>query len=394
MIRAARQLALIGVAALVIGGVGLPAALSSLPAAAAGSVPHPAVTPPGGPVPTGFRVADLSFVGTHEGWALGTAPCSHKPCTSVVRTMNGGASWVGIPAPVAYLTNCTHVCVSGIRFATPNIGYAFRSALEMTTNGGSTWHRQRGNAIGLGITNGTAVRVAANHPRGCPPGCTFRVLRSAVGTTTWHATGAPHVVGDFADVEAAGSSVVVTISQNPAGGAPSAHVTMLLSGNTGRTWRKRGDPCGRRIAGEDDTVSVGMTTHRRVAVLCRPRRGNAGHDFVLTSSNGGRSFGRPHAITASGGRHGAYLVARSGRALFVATTQFRGSHVRYFVDVSRDGGHAWTRTLRTTGPSRSAERTAFLGFESARVGHFVGDDRTVSRTEDAGHVWRTFHFVH
>ena len=376
------RLALLGIAVLALGGVGAPAAASS-------SSP---TAPPGGPVPTGFRVADLSFVGTHEGWALGTAPCSRKPCTSVLRTTDGGASWVGIPAPIASLTNCTHACVSGLRFANPEVGYAFRSALEMTTDGGSTWHKQRGNAIALGITGGTVIRVRANHPRGCPPGCTFRLQGAAVGSTTWHNLAAPHVIGDFPDVEAAGSSAIVTVAQNPAGGAPDAHATLLLSANHGRTWRERDDPCGRRVAGEDDTVSVAMTTHRRVAVLCRPRRGNHGHDFVLTSSNGGRTFGGPHPITAPGGRHSAYLVARTRHALFVATVTGSGSRAHYSVDVSRNGGHSWTRTLRTTGPSRSAGIDGFLGFESASVGHFVGNARTVSRTTDAGASWATHRF--
>jgi hypothetical protein len=381
-----RRLAFIGVLALALGGTGSTVAAFSAATRVA--------IPPGGPVPAGFRIADLSFVGTHEGWAVGTAPCTHKPCTSMLRTTNGGASWVGIPAPIASLTNCTHTCVSGLRFANPEVGYAFRSSLEMTTDGGSSWHKQSGNAIALGITGDTVIRVRANHPSGCPPGCTFRLQSSSVGSMTWHNLSAPHVIGDFPDVEAAGASVIVSIEQNPAGGAPNAHATLLLSANHGRTWRKRNDPCARRVAGEDDAVSVAMTTHHRVAVLCRPRRGNAGHDFVLTSSNGGRTFGHPHAIAAAGGKHAAYLVARTAHALFVATLTGTGSQVHYNVDVSRNGGHSWTRTLRTTGPSGSAGRDGFLGFESANVGHFVGNRRTVSRTSDAGRTWATHHFAH
>jgi hypothetical protein len=51
----------------------------------------------------------------------------------------------------------------------------------------------------------------------------------------------------------------------------------------------------------------------------------------------------------------------------------------------------WTRPLRTTGPSRGTLRH-FLGAESARVGHFVGNDHTVSRTSNAGRSWRTIRF--
>jgi photosystem II stability/assembly factor-like uncharacterized protein len=373
-----------GFAALTIATAGLPAAAIATPISA------PAA-PPGGPVPPGFRVADLSFLGTHQGWALGTAPCSHKPCTSVLRTSNGGRTWVGIPAPIASLSNCTHACVSGLRFANPQVGYAFRSSLEMTTDGGQTWHRQPGNAIGLAVSGGMVIRAVADHPNGCPPGCGFRLKAAPVGGTTWHRLHAPRVFGDGADIESSGSTVVVTYSQNPAGGAPSAHVTMLLSSDGGVTWTRRKDPCGKRVAGEDDTASVATATHRRVAVLCQPRRGGHGHDFVRTSSNGGRHFGAAHAITAAGGRRSAYAVATTGRALLVATARFHTSRVVYAVDVSRDGGQHWTRTLRTTGPSRGTLRH-FLGAESARVAHFVGNDHTVSRTSNAGRSWRTVRF--
>jgi photosystem II stability/assembly factor-like uncharacterized protein len=385
MSRRLRRLTFAGFAALTIAVVGLPTATTATPTTA------PAI-PVGGPVPLGFRVADLSFVGTHQGWALGTAPCSHKPCTSVLRTSNRGKTWVGIPAPIASLTNCTHACVSGLRFANSQVGYAFRSSLEMTTDGGATWHKQPGNAVGLAVSGATVIRAVADHPDGCPPGCRFTVKAAPVGGTTWHRLAAPRVTGDGADIEASGSTVVVTYSQNPAGGAPSAHVTMLLSRDGGTTWTTRKDPCGKRVAGEDDTASVATATHRRVAVLCQPRLGGHGHDFVLTSSDGGRHFGTAHAITAAGGKRSAYAVATTGHALLVATARFRGTRVRYAVDVSRDDGQHWTRTLRTTGPSGGTLRN-FLGAESARVAHFVGNNHTVSRTSNAGRTWHTHRFA-
>jgi photosystem II stability/assembly factor-like uncharacterized protein len=212
-----------------------------------------------------------------------------------------------------------------------------------------------------------------------------------VGGTTWHRLTAPRVTGDGADIAASGSTVVVTVGQNPAGGAPTAHATMLISRDSGATWTKRGDPCRKRAAGEDDAVSVDTATHHRIAVLCRPRQEDLGHEFVVTSSNGGRHFGAAHAITAAGGRRSAYAVATTGRALIVATARFHSSRVVYAVDVSRDGGQHWTRRLRTTGPSRETLRH-FLGAESRRVAHFVGNDHTVSRTTNAGRSWRTIRF--
>jgi hypothetical protein len=61
------------------------------------------VGPAGGPVPAGFHAVDLTFVDVNDGWALGTAPCASAPCTSILRTTDGGLSWAGIPAPRAPL---------------------------------------------------------------------------------------------------------------------------------------------------------------------------------------------------------------------------------------------------------------------------------------------------
>ena len=49
--------------------------------------------PPGGPVPAGFTATSVTFVSAQEAFVLGTAPCSHVPCTSIVRTVDRGASW-------------------------------------------------------------------------------------------------------------------------------------------------------------------------------------------------------------------------------------------------------------------------------------------------------------
>jgi len=100
--------------------------------------------PPGGPVPSGFTAQSVTFVSASEGWALGSAPCAKKPCTSVVRTLDGGRAWQGIPAPKAPLGNgVTGHGVSRLRFADPRDGFAYGPDLYVTHNGGSTWQRVR-----------------------------------------------------------------------------------------------------------------------------------------------------------------------------------------------------------------------------------------------------------
>jgi photosystem II stability/assembly factor-like uncharacterized protein len=100
--------------------------------------------PPGGPVPSGFQPVSVTFVSSQQGWALGTAPCSAPPCTSIVRTTDGGRTWVGIPAPrdgVAPSAEEANSGVSVIRFATPLDGWAYGPDLWATHDGGATWHK-------------------------------------------------------------------------------------------------------------------------------------------------------------------------------------------------------------------------------------------------------------
>ncbi len=49
----------------------------------------------GGPVPPGFVATDMTFVSSQDGWLLGTTSCFSPPCTTILRTTDGGASWTG-----------------------------------------------------------------------------------------------------------------------------------------------------------------------------------------------------------------------------------------------------------------------------------------------------------
>src|SRR4051794_21631848 len=89
-----------------------PSGHSSAPTNHSSAPSHvPGVGPAGGPVPAGFNGYDLTWVSNDDGWALGTAPCDNRPCTSILRTTDGGKSWVGIPAPRAELIETdTNTC--------------------------------------------------------------------------------------------------------------------------------------------------------------------------------------------------------------------------------------------------------------------------------------------
>src|SRR5450755_3215052 len=62
--------------------------------------------PAGGPVPSGFEPASVSFVSANDGWVLGsTVPCFAAVCTSMVRTADGGRFFFDVTATTENLAS-------------------------------------------------------------------------------------------------------------------------------------------------------------------------------------------------------------------------------------------------------------------------------------------------
>ena len=131
-------------------------------------------TPAGGPVPAGFDPIAFTAISPHQFWLLGTAPCPRPICTSIVRTTDGGAHFVGIPAPVARLVSATGAGLSVLLFADRQDGFAGSAQypepepLWETHDGGAHWTRGRTDVIAFTVTAGY---VYAHHrpllqPRG------------------------------------------------------------------------------------------------------------------------------------------------------------------------------------------------------------------------------------
>jgi hypothetical protein len=148
--------------------------------------------PPGGPVPIGFAARSVTFVSPEEAFVLGTAPCAKAPCTSILRTLNRGASWRGLPAPVVPLAAQPGVvagaAVWGIRFANPWDGFAFGNGLWETTDGGERWTQAvppAGPIESLEVIDGQVLAVTGT----CSPnfGCgqTGTLMRRPLAGGAW-----------------------------------------------------------------------------------------------------------------------------------------------------------------------------------------------------------------
>ena len=365
------------------------ASLSPSPSPSQGSATPtaPTVGAVGGPVPSGLKISDLTFVSADEGWGLGTAPCAHAPCTSLVRTTDGGRSWVGIRPPAVGLTgvdDCLTGCISHVRFATPLVGYLFGpTLLYLTTDGGATWQRQTGGAVSLEIGNGTVLRV---DDQGCLPGCGFRVQRAPVGSSAWRTVlTIPPAMDTGAEVARTGHQAFVLVYGHVAGGASSAHSTLFASTDDGATWTNRGEPCPQTGSGEIDASALTTAPDGAVAVLCTRRVSFT--SFIAVSSDGGASFRAGKTLTDVQGPIGASSAA----VVFVQGAPggtANGELVR-----SADGGGTWQVVAGHPAKSETSG-PGFLGFETPTTGRWVSraDPATVWTTTDAGAHWTAHTF--
>lgn len=339
-------------------------------------------------------VTDLTWVSTRTGWALAGVPCSRGLCAEIAHTVDGGQHWMRMPAPTAYLTttnswvDCDRLpCVTGIRFATPTVGYLFGPALFMTTDGGRIWRRQPGEPTEvLEAAGGNVVRVTYRGT-GCPGPCDRRIEVAAVGGTAWRTVSTPELVAGRSAraqlVRHGPGLVYAVIYGNLAAGVGSQQALILRSSNGGDTWTARGDPCGTGRA----AVDLAAAGDGFVAVLCHPREGvsAAAPATVVTSRDFGHSFGSPHAVPGQ-----ADLVAAASTRNVVVTTGPVGGEgpFAFTLAVSADGGLHWRAAVRDPEQiSASSPGSAFLGFQSSTVGRWVGFPRTIWTTADGAAHW-------
>ncbi|MCW2539349.1 MAG: hypothetical protein JWN95_1074 [Frankiales bacterium] len=343
---------------------------------------------PSGALPPGFVAVDLTWSSLDQGWALGTAPCASAPCTSIVRTDNGGKTWVGVPAPAAGLSSqgsCHGGCLTNLRFANATVGYAFGpEAFYQTVNGGRSWQRQAGGALGLEVADGTALRLNAT----CLPGCPFTVQRATVGSTSWQALALPPGGLSFGgNLSRSGHTAVILNQGHVAGGAQDARSVLFVSNNDGTSWRTVHEPCPATtttsgVSGEVDTSAVSVAGDGTIMILCRPRTDNAGAAFAMTSTDDGVHFQRSATSLTNGrGPAGDVIAAPSKSVLLASTDALRRSV---------DGGRSWTVV---------SGAVSYLGFESPTVGRAIlqpsgngSGSATILSTVDGGAHWTSFTF--
>lgn len=331
--------------------------------------------PAGGPVPKGFRAADFTAISAQYFWLLGTAPCPHPVCTSIVRTNNGGAHFVGIPAPPAPLGTQEPADISQLRFANTLDGYAAGpgfpqgGAIWTTHNGGATWQRSLiGPVLAFDASGDMAYAVTGVCTSGSCHG--VALLRNHAGSATWSATPVPlSAASARMSLTAHGQSVWVSLS--PASGR-SPNQSLVHSSDGGQHLAVEPSPCQRDLGGRVAAVSPAglwaVCPTGMEAGLWRSTTGGA-HWTAAAPSDGGTPLANS-ALIAPVNTTTAVIAPGDGELL-----------------LTTDGGRIRNRVMGRPGSGQ----WAFIGFTDPSTGSGLfgaGPDSTqLWRTSDGGVHW-------
>jgi photosystem II stability/assembly factor-like uncharacterized protein len=299
--------------------------------------------PSGGPVPGRFTGASVTFASSLEAFVLGTAPCQHAPCTSIVRTLDRGVSWRGLPAPVVRLgePGVTGPAVWGIRFATPGHGFVFGNGLWVTTDGGEHWSAAAypgGTIVSLEIIDRQVLAVT---------------MRSGMaGLASWALLRRPLAGGAWTRL-ATRASAIGNIATQARVAAIIDGTSVLVTGNGGLTFTRHALPCP--ASPFPAPTSVAVQAPRELALLCTGQ-GYTGHTdkTVYVSGDLGATWklaGHPSSVGDGG------VIAASVPGHLTIATASAGSWLYYSADNGRtwrtavtypDGGQGWNDLGFTT----------------------------------------------
>lgn len=223
-------------------------------------------TAAGGPVPAGFDPLSFTAISASQYWVLGEAPCNNPVCTSIVRTTDGGAHFVGLPAPTAPYVEpgsaSTTAGINTLRFADADNGYAFATGpggeLWDTHDGGQQW-AQAGFLSGHELLAfGTGAGYALALVGVCQQGTcsSISLERSPVGSDQWAALPVPGIssqgVDDLATMTVHGSDVWFSLTSSP----DQAHQVLVAGTGSGNSFTTYASPCYAGLGGTIEATSA------------------------------------------------------------------------------------------------------------------------------------------
>jgi len=324
-----------------------------------------APVPTSAPVPPNFQPSSITFVSAGTGWVIGQAgtpgqcgPPSAYICTSIAVTNDGGATWHGLPAPVAGAPD-GGTGVSQIRSLNGENAWAFGPQLWATHDGGLKWTKVPTHGLrvtGLETVNGLVFAIWAR--------CSGTGPDFAAGCTSFSLYSAPANTDAWAPVPGMTGLSTSAVPGQP--GQPSS-AQLVLTGARGYLLAPDG------------------------AVYSGPVASGAAWRPALANGTAVLGCGKPGPAQADG-VPGSTMLASTGVTptgpglVELCLPQAPGGPA--VVDYSGDGGQTWTPA--GTAP-RAGSATSLSGTPTGRVLVATGSGIDVSTTvAGAGDLrWRT-----
>jgi hypothetical protein len=244
---------------------------------------EPTTGPAGVPVPKGFVATSVTFTSLDQAYVLGTAPCTHKPCTSIVRTLDRGAQWRRIPTPkvpVGSPYGAAGAAFWGIRFATPLHGFVFGDALWETTDGGAVWAHVKSPATAIHSLVTIDGQVLALTQPCTPAKCTTSaatLYRRALSGGSWHKIATLPEAGGGSTDQISTEGKIATILDGS---------TVLVTTNGGLSLTRYSAKCGPADIG--GPAAVAAIAPHGLALLCagQAAAGSVAKTLYLSSDLG------------------------------------------------------------------------------------------------------------
>lgn len=261
-----------------------------------------------------------------------------------MRTSDGGASWVGLPAPKDVLATSEQpgaVGVTEVRFADPADGWVFGPDLWATHNGGATWNRLNLGAgsetVALAASDGFVYAIVT-HPCSSSAGaCPASLYSSAASSNSFapvSAVSLPNGANGETALALHGHTGYIVVPPGPTGNIGGGSLWRTLDGVR---WTLTTSPCGSKLS--PDTISP-LTDN--LAILLCAGQGAAGSSqkAIYRSTDAGATWSAATAPKFSEG-DGGDVSASSPSVLSVATFSAASEIYR-----STDGGVSFTTSLQ------------------------------------------------
>lgn len=373
------------------------------PTTAPSTASSPSTTPTTTPQPP-EQIMKVAFFDADHGDGL-FEDHDVTPCSLAVASTSDGGSTFSPPMPIAG-SSCASSSggppATSLSFDDHGDGFVFDPGLFVTHDGGATWDEVSSFEPVLSVVPlGDSVwALHGSCSEGSAPVCDFGIEESSDGGRAWSdhplpgAGGSTSYTGLLRTSATSAFLVAASLVYQQVGQPPNDAVTLLSTTDGGESWQTVSSaPC----VGRGWSIDLSQAPDGALWLVCGGQPG-AGNQIksVARSLDGGRTWVQGPCAAGLASQaffdclESAHMLAGylgDLVALSDATAFVDGG--RNFLQVSHDGGVAWTKTNPVIGDGDSG--VGGLYFADPETGWVISGmespEATLWRTSDGGNTW-------